>query len=266
MCENAYTVTTSRAGVRVRGYGWYRPKYEARYAGRRMLSGFERVGLGGEDMVAGGELDDKFWEAKPQDSGVYETISTCALPLVKPASRHSVAAAVLWSSQHPLSVRLERDIDGVSAMCHVWMKEKVWGKRPTWAKSRLTRDCRLGHPKFSVTWSQVESRTGEYRKEVNSAAEGYTGSTTTGTLIRYCYSSPGTMQRTNYPTTSRKKLYSAMSVQAFSDGTALCQWSRGRIGGEERDDLQIKCNVRSEGRLFLVTNIRFWTPTHGQQK
>ena len=52
------TVTTSRAGVRVRGYGWYRPRYEARYAGRRMLSGFETVGLGGEAMVVRGELYD----------------------------------------------------------------------------------------------------------------------------------------------------------------------------------------------------------------
>jgi hypothetical protein len=56
--ESANTETTSRAGVRVRGYGWYRPRYEARYAGRRMLSGFEIVGLDGEAMVVGGELSD----------------------------------------------------------------------------------------------------------------------------------------------------------------------------------------------------------------
>ena len=46
-------MTTSRAGARVRGYGWYRPRYEERYAGRRMLSNDFGGGLGsfgGEDM------------------------------------------------------------------------------------------------------------------------------------------------------------------------------------------------------------------------
>ena len=42
-------MTTSRAGARVRGYGWYRPRYEARYAGKRMLS-LSDV-LGGEGLV-----------------------------------------------------------------------------------------------------------------------------------------------------------------------------------------------------------------------
>jgi hypothetical protein len=45
-------MTTSRAGARVRGYGWYLPRYEARYAGKRMLSdNCAGVGLDGEDMV-----------------------------------------------------------------------------------------------------------------------------------------------------------------------------------------------------------------------
>jgi hypothetical protein len=57
--ESANTETTSRAGVRVRGYGWYRPRYEARYAGRRMLSGLEIFGLDGEAMVVRGELSDE---------------------------------------------------------------------------------------------------------------------------------------------------------------------------------------------------------------
>jgi hypothetical protein len=44
-------MTTSRAGARVRGYGWYRPRYEARYAGRRILSNaFGGGGFWGEDM------------------------------------------------------------------------------------------------------------------------------------------------------------------------------------------------------------------------
>jgi hypothetical protein len=53
--EHQNTETTSHSVVRVRGYGWYRPRYEARFSGRHMLSGFEIVGLdGGEAMVVRG--------------------------------------------------------------------------------------------------------------------------------------------------------------------------------------------------------------------